>query len=363
MHIVYLTPNFYPSIGGIETYVYELSRRLADRGHEVSVVTSDRLRNGKRLKKFEEIYGIKVYRVPFKLVMRYNFSPSALKMLPNLDYDVLHINSIGFFTDIIPIIKSRKSGKIIVSTHGGIFHTPHMKFIKKIYFKSLVKESLKHADFIIATSHNDFKLFSKICDKSKIGVAYPGVNWTELGKLKRVKNKNTLLYVGRFAENKRLDRMLHVMAELKVRVKDAKLLLIGEDWGEKTELLKLAKKLNLKNHVRFLSKIRNHYRYFSKSNIFLLSSEYEGFGTSVVEAMASGLPAIVNDIETIHEIVENGKNGFIVDFENYKKAAEIISSVLENTNLQKRLGRNARISTKKFDWNGIIDRIEKIYEK
>ena len=363
MRIVHLTPNFYPAIGGIETYVNELSRRQVERGYKVSVVTSGKLRDGKQLKKFEKIDGIDVYRVPFKLVARYNFSTEAFKLLSDLDYDVLHIHSIGYFTDIIPVLKGMKNVRIVVSTHGGIFHTPHMKLLKNIYFKILVKNALKSADFIIATSVKDYKLFSKICDRRKMGIIHPGVNWGKFSHLPLSRSKNRLLYVGRFAENKRLDRMLHVMAQLKLKVNDVKLLLIGEDWGEKNKLLKLAKKMDILDNVRFVSGVKYHYKYFSRSNAFLLSSEYEGFGTSVVEAMAAGLPVVVNDIETMHEIVKNGKDGYIVNFGDYKKVSEFLYKLLINSGLQKKLGKNAKRSAKKFDWDIIAGKIEKVYTR
>ena len=362
MHIVHLTPNFYPAVGGIETYVCELAERQVKKGHSVSIVASDRLRNGKKLKKFDKMGKLNVYRVPFKLVMRYNFSSEALRLLLDLNYDVLHIHSIGYFTDIIPVIKSKKNVKVVVSTHGGIFHTSHMNFFKKVYFKSFTKNALKQADYVIATSEKDEKLFSKICHKDKIETICPGVDWKELSKLPGTKSKNTTLYVGRFSENKRLDKILHAISKVKDKISDVKLLLVGEDWGEKNKLLMLVKKLKLDKNVSFISGVEDHYKYYSKANLFLLSSQYEGFGMSVIEAMASGLPVIVNNIEVMHEIVKNGKNGYIVSFSDHKKVAELILKLLENKILQKRLGENAKITTKRFNWDDVVEKVERIYK-
>ncbi|MBI4010634.1 MAG: glycosyltransferase family 4 protein [Candidatus Aenigmarchaeota archaeon] len=363
MHIVHLTPNFYPAVGGIETYVSELAERQVKKGHEVSILTSDRLRNGEKLRKFEKIGKLNVHRVPFKLVMRYNFSPEALRLILDLNYDVLHIHSIGYFTDIIPVIKNKKNVKVIVSTHGGIFHTTHMDFLKKIYFKSFTKKALKQADYVIATSKKDERLFSKICNRNKIEVICPGVDWKELSKLPGTKSTNTVLYVGRFSENKRLDKMLHVIAKAKKRIIGVKLLMVGEDWGEKRKLLLLVKKLKLNENVSFVSGIEDHYKYYSKANLFLLSSAYEGFGTSVVEAMSTGMPVIVNDIKTMHEIVSDGNDGYIVNFDKYEKVADLVVKILENRSLQKKIGASAKSSAKRFDWDLLSNKIENIYRK
>ena len=361
MHIVHLTPNFYPEIGGIETYVYELSRRMVKKGHKVSVVTSNKLRDGKKLKKFEKVDGINVYRVHFNLVMRYNFSTEAVRSLSKLNYDVLHIHSIGYYTDIISLLKRIKRNKIVVSTHGGIFHTGHMKLVKNVYFNYFARGALKYADRIIATSLKDFKLFSRICNVHKMKLIYPGVNWKILSKLQRGKVKNCLLYVGRFAENKRLERILHVVAKLKKEINDVKLLLVGKDWGEKEKLVRLTRSLGLSKNVKFLSNAKKHYVYYSKANAFLLSSAYEGFGISVLEAMASGLPVVVNDIETMNEMVVNGKNGYIVNFDDYSKIAGILLKLLQDRKLQKRLGDNGKITARKFDWDEIVAKVENVY--
>ena len=361
MHVVHLTPNFYPAVGGIETYVLELCRRLVKKGHKVSVITSDTMVDGSKLKSFEAIGKINIYRVPFKLIMRYNFSPDAFDLLSKLDYDVLHVHSIGYYTDVIPSIKRIKGVKVIVSTHGGIFHTSHMSLLKKIYFKSFAKRALKHADHVIATSGKDMKLFSKICDGNKIRMIYPGVNWKLLSKSKQHRVKDTLLYVGRLSENKRLDRMLNVIAHVKKRLPDIKLLIVGRDWGEKGGLVRLADMLGIRKNLMFLNEVKNHYKYYSKANIFLLSSDYEGFGTSVVEAMASGMPVVVNNIETMHEIVDSGRSGFVVDFMEYESVADLLIRLLKDETARKDLGKNAGQAAKRFDWDRIESVIEKLY--
>jgi len=362
MNIVHLVPNFYPAVGGTETFVHEISKGLYDQHHDVSVITNNKLRNyNKKLKKFEVIDGIKIYRVPFKLILRYNMSLEAIKLLLALDYDILHIHSIGFLTDIIPLIKSIKKCKIVVSTHGGIFHTPNISFLKKIYFKYVAKIALNYADRVIASSFNDFSLFSKICDKNKLSIVTPGINWPSLSKISPNFNNKTLLYVGRIAQNKRLDRMVNVVAEIQKSVKDIKLLLVGEDWGEKSKLTKLSKEFGVYGNIKFLGVVKEVSKYYGDSSLFLLSSEYEGFGISVIEAMAAGLPVIVNDIEAMHKIVENNKNGYIIDFDDHEKVAKLIIKLLDNKALLPKLSKYAKLSTSKYDWGRIVNYIENVY--
>jgi glycosyltransferase involved in cell wall biosynthesis len=157
--------------------------------------------------------------------------------------------------------------------------------------------------------------------------------------------------------------MLYVLHNLKKRISDIKLLFVGKDWGEKEKLIRLANSLGILKNIKFVGEVSNEeiINYLSKADIFLLSSEYEGFGISVVEAMASGLPVVVNDIPTMREIINNGENGFIVEFKDYKKVSELIEKLLMSKTLLVKIGEKAKLSTRVYDWKNIVTKLEKIY--
>lgn len=364
MHIVHLTPNFYPAVGGVETYVYELSKRLVERGNEVTVLTSDVLRfTRKKLKDFEIIDGIKVYRMPFQLILRNSFSIEATKKLIELDYDILHLHTMGYFLGIIPLLKLTNGCKVVFSTHGGIFHTKDAIILKKIYFNLIARLNLLFIDKILAHSKNDESVFSKISNIGKIIYSPYGIDWKDYAKL-NPSHSNSMIYVGRFSKNKRLDRLINVLHHVRQHNKKVKLFLLGEDWDQKEMLIKVAERLKVKDAVKFVEAVPHKEvpKFLAKSGIFVLSSDYEGFGISVIEAMSVGLPVVANKIETMKEIINNGENGYIVNFEDYHKVSELVIKILENGTLQNRLSRNAKLSAKRFDWDKIVDEIENVYK-
>jgi glycosyltransferase involved in cell wall biosynthesis len=235
--------------------------------------------------------------------------------------------------------------------------------LKRIYFKTITRFNLKFTDRIIAHSLEDKKLFSQICNTDKISLVHYGINWEKLRRIKRKSDGKTLIYVGRLSKNKRLDRMIHVLFYLKKKMPNIKLLFVGSDWGEKKKLVNLAKSSNVLENIKFVGPVPHEKigDYLSKADIFLLSSEYEGFGISVIEAMASGLPVVVNDIPTMREIINNGENGFIVDFREYKKVSELIEKLLMNKTLLVEIGEKTKLSTRVYDWKNIVTKLEKVY--
>jgi alpha-1,3-mannosyltransferase len=359
MRIVHLTNNFFPVTGGIETYVYELAKRSVKSGNEVFVIASDRDPvSRRRMKKSETLDGIRIIRVPFKKIFLYNYSFAALKEALSLKPDIIHIHGLGGFTDLVSLMKIGGS-KIVVSTHGGIFHTKNARFLKEIYFNTSVRLSLWMADKVIAHSEHDRQLFSKICDIKKIVLSHYGVDWRKFSSIKRATDGRTLIYVGRLGKNKRLDRLLDAISIVKERFGDVRLLLVGEDWGEKANLVKQSGALNIGRNIVFAGAVphKEIAKYLKKSDIFLLSSEYEGFGIAVLEALSSGIPAIVNDIGPMHEMIRQGVNGYMTDFANSRETAGVISRALKRRWDFKLI----KDSVKLFDWDEISKEIEKIY--
>jgi len=365
MKIFHVCPNFYPVRGGIETFVYELSKELAGRGHDVTVITGNKIPGRKvKLASYSVKDVIKIHRFNFKKVSRYNTSIDALKFIMGSEFDILHIHGIGFFSDAIPLIKASGYRKVVLSTHGGIFHTKTMLTIKNIYFKTMARIAGKFADAIIAVSRQDKKFMETVSDKEKIFLIGNGIEWKRLSRIKNSGDGRTLVYFGRLASSKRIDNLLRVVKSVQSKMKNVRIYVAGADWGEMNKLKKLATELGIKRNVTFTGEVSNNrlYNILSKSDAFLLASEYEGFGISVVEAMAAGLPVVVNNIETMKEIVTNGKNGYLVNYERPAAVAHVIVKLMKNKPLRRRIGIRARAYAKRLDWDVVAERIENVYK-
>lgn len=357
MKILHISNHFHPCVGGIERAVEGLCKSLLKRGHVSDVACLDTCAyTDERLLHFEKYENIRIFRFHYLNLRFYKLAPGVLKLLR--DYDVIHVHGVGFFSDYLAITKSHHKKPLILTTHGGFFHTKKLKRIKRLYFV-WNRFSLRVFEKVIAVSRNDEAIFSTV---------YPGIEHIPNGILvdeflmKRKSEPHMLLYVGRISKNKRIDRLIETVALLKKRVPEVKLKIAGEDWeGIQKELEKLAEKRGVNENVEFLGKIKRAelIELLSETNFFVSASEYEGFGISAIEGMAAGCIVVLNDIPAFREFVNHGKNGFLVDFEDYESATTLLDDLIGKDLSE--VSKEAKKTASGYDWKSVVKRIEKVY--
>jgi glycosyltransferase involved in cell wall biosynthesis len=102
--------------------------------------------------------------------------------------------------------------------------------------------------------------------------------------------------------------------------------------------------------------------WYQASDLFVLTSELEGFSTALVEAMAAGLPVVATDVAGIRERVENGKNGSLHPFRDADGIAESMRRLLLADDLRKKYGEAARQSAARFSWDNTVAAYESLYK-
>jgi glycosyltransferase involved in cell wall biosynthesis len=100
---------------------------------------------------------------------------------------------------------------------------------------------------------------------------------------------------------------------------------------------------------------------YGNCSVYVQPSVTEGFGISVLEAMAFGRPVIVTEGAGVYEIVEDGREGFVVPIRSLEKIAEALTYLYENQAEVRRMGRNARIKAEEYEWGKIKKRYEELY--
>lgn len=135
----------------------------------------------------------------------------------------------------------------------------------------------------------------------------------------------------------------------------------GEDRGR---LEYLIKELKLENDVSLLGFVENPYAYMQRSDVFVLSSRWEGFGNVLVEAMACGCPVVSTNCPSgPAEILENGEYGILVPVEDVEKMAKSIIKILTNKELREELSNKALKRSKEFHVEKAVEKYLQIFSE
>lgn len=139
----------------------------------------------------------------------------------------------------------------------------------------------------------------------------------------------TILTVGRLVKVKNIKLQIEALADVVKIFPDVKLIIVG-DGTEKENLQKLASKLKLDDSVEFAGWQKDLAPYYENADLFLLTSNNEGWGMVVIEAMSAGCPVIMTDVGCAGEIVKNEENGIVIHIGDKKALIAAISEMITN---------------------------------
>src|SRR3989344_322904 len=360
MKILHITNHFWPSTGGIEKFVWDLCMESRGLGFECEVLCLNHPHHSSIvLPAHETVEGIRITRVPF---WNWVYYKPALLPLQNLrEADVLHVHGVGALLDFIIATKPLLRKPIIVSTHGGIFHTKAIGLIKKAYFSGWQRIALRRVDRVVACSKNDFELFKPVA--KRLILIENGVELKRFEQCTKKSQKNIFLFVGRLSKNKRIDQLRETAGIVDNSGVDFELRLVGEDWeGIRSKLEAEAKHLGISKQVVFVGKAseKELVEEYCNAKVFVSASSYEGFGISAIEAMAAGCVVILNSIDSFKVFVEPEKNGYLVDYSNPKACARVWKDVV--TKDQTMIFQQAAKTAEQFAWKKKIVEWKSLYE-
>lgn len=211
------------------------------------------------------------------------------------------------------LIKNSKLTKVQLSM---------IKFLYKFSYKIVAQTDEMKEDII-----NSYSM-----SKSKVITFYNPIDCNFIKEsIKNSKNpfdrtKINIVSSGRIIDQKAYDILIRSFEIVVKNDPNYRLYILGEDVvGLKKELLKLVKKSKLENFVLFKGFIDNPYIYYNYSDLFVLSSRWEGLPNVIIENLYLEKPIIAtNCIKYLSRLINNGKNGFIVPVDDYKKLADKI---------------------------------------
>lgn len=352
LKIAYVTPRYYPYIGGVEYVVRNLAERLALNGHDVTVIAGE-----PHVKKAvtEELNNVKVVRVPTYTFRDSYHVPKEKKTMNNLlkeSFDVVHVNSVHAVLSLLPLDFKKfynPDWKLVLSMHHstegyGFFR----RTIWKLFWKRQISKHLEPVDLVHATSPFESDIVSKHFPNVKgklitipLGLEQDVFNYNWTGS-----KSDYLLYCGRLEKYKGIDLAAQAVSHLAKLGHNIQLQIVGvgsmlnnvKQTCENDECISYSPPKPREEYLQLLSNARGA----------ISLSSAENFNLFLAEAYAMGVPLIATpeavafrpELATVTDLTPTG-------------LAECILNQLASNKYSKSFTLKS--------WNNIVTDFERVY--
>ena len=371
LKIVQVIPTL--GLGGAERLVIELSRHLQNQGHQVQIIV---FRDENRYQNLCSDLNIKV--IPS--VVSYSISGEDNVRIEKFDQhiatckpDIIH----SHLVEAELVSRHTILPQVRYFTHWHGCHPVADPFrVSKMFSKSFWWNYLQRKRLIkqYNDSNTEFVCISNFIErylqnalpfpKDRFHTIYNGGNpRTEINHVTKPIATIQIVSLGRLAPFKNQLFLLKVAkALINSHVVNFHLSFLGD--GPSSESLKsFTKEHNLENYVSFLGYVNEPEKTLVNSHILVHSTINEAFGMAIVEAMSCGLPVVAFKSGGIPEIVDSGKNGFLVEEKNLTQFTNCLMQLILNDTLRNELSENAVERSKAFTMESFTENVEKLYYK
>ena len=349
---------------------YEISTRLAKKGHQVTIYcmkwwkgSDTRIEKGVQLKAISPYFPLYARRRR-SITEALLFSLHCLKLLKE-DFDILDVDHMPHFvlfsTKFVAFLKKRKLHVIWNEVWGTSYWINYMGpsgvlagLIEKI-------TSMLPDKFTVVSEHTARELRIKLkVPQHKIAVVPNGISIAELEGIVPATIRSDIIFVGRLLSHKNVDVLIQSVALLKTRYPRIRCMIVGRG-PERNNLIKLVQKYDLLENVEFIEQVEDHHQLYAlmkSSRVFAFPSTREGFGIVVLEANGCGLPVITTDDHqnAARYLIKEGLNGQTVAL-----SKENLASAIDVYMAMKPDPRRYISFLQQYDWNTLTQKVEDVY--
>ena len=380
MHVISYTT---PEAGGSVLLALNLARRLAGRGHEVAVYTTNqRFPKGVEdvpLDRPVDMDGVAIHYFPCEfgpmLISRRMGAAFARDMT---SFDVVHSHGIYRYPQIAAGHYARRAGvPYIVRPHGSldpfVYNQKERRLFKRVFERLFMYRYLNSAALLHFTDQEELERIRFLGLQSEPVVVPNGIDTAiyhrpdlegRFRALHGLGDRKILLHLGRIARQKGLDITVRAFAKLRHEHPDAVLVIAGPDnTGFTATVDGWIADAGVGDAVLYTGMLTGETKLAAlvDADLFVSPSYFENFGTTVVEAMAAGTPVAISDQVYIwREIVEPGAGlATPLDVEAFAAA---LSAILADPGRCRAMGERAfTVARQRFDWNSVLPGIEAAY--
>jgi glycosyltransferase involved in cell wall biosynthesis len=379
LRIVHVVPAYYPAIryGGPIRSVHALCKSLVERGHDVSVFTTNvdgPVDLDVRIGDPVDLDGVAVHYFRVPALRRLFWAPVLAARLRAVvgQIDLIHLHSIFLWPTYIAARIAHRAGiPYVVSPRGMLVREAirrKSRFVKSAWIELVEKRTLAKAARVHVTADLEaadvralaLKLPPMFCAPN--GVYWPRKHLEiEAGPFADVARPYAL-FLGRIDQKKGLDRLLRAWKS----VEGLRLLVAGNDeTGYTRALEEIVRQEGIADRVRFLGAVSDEHKWalYEHAEMFVLASYTENFGNAVAEAMAMGCPVIITPEVGIAQLVQEVGAGLVSGGEP-AILADTINALHLNEPQRRRLGSGGRrAAVERLSWEGVAQRMEEEYRR
>lgn len=373
-----VTEYAYPVLGGVPEHVHNLSREMAARGHEVTVLTSLAPFGMKRVARRidaenREVHGYRTVRMGVSMPVYGNGSIARVSVGPGLKQrvaralrgmDVVHAQGLAPPTLTLWALRVAMA-PVLVGTFHTYFEGRHYGYT---HFLAYARNTLERTDRLIAVSEPCITAVRPYFPDASFQVIPNGVD-TELYRPLRHDEARPagpprILFMGRFDPRNGLDTMLEAARILQDEGRDFVLQVVG-DGPLRPVYHRQARGLGIWDRIEWLGLLdKERPRLYREATVFACPCVLASFGVVLLEAMASGTPIVCADNIGFRQVIRDGAPGRFAAPGDAGELAAGIGALLDDAELRRDwAGRGRAIAVESYSWREIARRVEDVYRE
>jgi glycosyltransferase involved in cell wall biosynthesis len=350
----------HPWAGGAELHIAETGRCFARRGYEPVLLCTrfpgaarEEMQDGLRVRRFGN-------RVTYYLML-----PFAVRQAARTPGTVIieHLNKLPFCTPLYSRVPVLPLAHHLFGRTA--FHQVSVPVACMVYVaEKVIPLVYRDCTFVAVSPSTRDDLVARGVAQERIRVIPNGLDHTHYHDRGRVLDaRPTLLVLGRVEFYKRIDLVLQAVQRLVAQIPDVQLLVVG-DGRARAALERRAVELRIREHVTFTGFVTEAEKvaHIRRAHVVVTTSEKEGWGLTVLEANACGLPAIASDVPGLRDAVRDGDTGVLVPHGDVARLTDALGRLLHDRTYQQRLSAGARRWAAEFSWENSAAEIADVIE-
>lgn len=363
MTLLYFTIQFNMA-GGLARIVTDKVNWLVEHGYEVTICNIEPLEVKPYYPLDSRVTLIRgdIQTTPGGVLTRLKGVVRAMRrtfeVIDQVKPDVIVNAHCPLVTWLIPLVRLRcgRRLKLITEMHQSrqgleVFNRQFMSPTGRWLHRWSIRWIYGRYDRFVVLTHGDqeqWQLKNCVVIPNFVNTSYENDNENQNGK-------HQIIMLARLMPQKRIDLMVKVWAKLAKDFPDWHVVVLG-DGMERSALERQITEAGVQDSFLLPGEVKDVWPELCQSAIMCLTSEYEGFGIVLIEAMQAEVPVMAFEYVGVHDIIDNENTGFIIPFGDIDAYTEKLRGLMISAEERQRLARNAKLSLSKFEKEHVMQK-------